>query len=124
MLIFRRAEMPDAPAVTALLEAAKPSLAALGIDQWQRGEPSPATSAADIAAGRCHVGVLDRRIALTYVFLTDGEPDYDEITGGAWIGAENSYAAVHRVTIDREYRGGGLSGAMMPKFLPKRACLA
>lgn len=116
-MVFRKAEPSDVPAIAALFDAARQSMRALGIDQWQKGVPGWANAASDAAVGIGRVAEENGEICATYSFLSCGEPDYDEITEGAWLTENGHYAAIHRVTIRETYRGSGLSRMMVQQMV-------
>ena len=113
-MIIRKATEADTTALDALFSEARATIAALGIDQWQNGYPSPAIIAEDLARDRSFVIEVEDEIVGTFVLVTDGEPDYDRIFDGAWCtGDTDNYVAIHRVAISVARRGSGLSSAMI-----------
>lgn len=116
-MLFRNATAADVPAIAAMFDAARISMRALGIDQWQKGVPGWENAAADAACGIGRVAEEGGEICAVYSFLSFGEPDYDEISEGAWLSDGSSYAAIHRVTIRQTCRGSGLSSAMVQNMV-------
>ena len=115
-MIFRKSVPEDAPAIAALFDAARVSMRALGIDQWQKGVPGLHEAKNDAETGIGRVIEEDGEILAAYSFLTDGEPCYDHIEDGEWKTDGSHYAAVHRVVISAAHRGSGLSTAMVEKI--------
>ena len=115
-MIFRHSRPADVPAVAALFDAARVSMAALGIDQWQNGVPNGDNAAEDVMRGIGRVAEEDGEIIAAYSFIPDGEPDYDRIYDGEWRTDGTSYAAVHRVTVAQHRRGSGISTRMMEEI--------
>lgn len=109
----------DLTAVLSIIEEARRTIAALGIDQWQNGSPNSAMIEADVALGQGRVAVLDGEIVGTFALIFDGEPTYTAIEGGSWLTPDRtvdgawSYLAIHRVAIAVASRGSGLSTAIM-----------
>ena len=113
-MIIRKTTDADITALDALFSEARATIAALGIDQWQNGYPSPDIIAEDLSHNRSYVIEIDGKIAGTFVLVTDGEPDYDRIFDGAWrTGDGRDYVAIHRVAISVARRGSGLSSAII-----------
>ena len=115
-MIFRHSRPEDVPAIAALFDAARVSMATLGIDQWQNGVPCGDNASEDVMQGVGRVAEEDGEIIAAYSFITDGEPDYDEIYDGRWLTDGTPYAAVHRVTVAQHRRGGGVSAQMMAEI--------
>lgn len=112
-MIFRQATMADFQDVVRITTEGRAALKALGIDQWQGGNPSPGEIQADIAAGYTMVAVVDESeadaalfgpghvcegdacymvpalpagtVVGTLAFVDTGEADYDRIMEGGWI---------------------------------------
>lgn len=114
MLAFRRAAKEDIPAVLQIIEEARESLRALGIDQWQSGYPNEETIRADIAAGTSFVAVWDGKAAGTVSVSFGGEETYREITGGAWPDGGN-YAVVHRLAVGKPCRRLSIAAFLLEK---------
>lgn len=117
---IRNTTAHDIDSVMNIIEEARRTIAALGIDQWQNGTPNRAMIAEDVslAQGRCVVDA-DGRIVGTFALIFDGEPTYDRIFDGAWQTADRdasgsyAYLAIHRVAISVATRGSGISTAMI-----------
>lgn len=58
---IRNAELCDLPYLLEMLENAKASLRALGIDQWQNGYPNETTLREDIQNKICRVVIDDEK---------------------------------------------------------------
>ena len=117
---IRKTTEGDIDAVMTIIEEARRTIAALGIDQWQNGSPNRSMIAEDVALGqgRCVVSD-DGRIVGTFALISDGEPTYDYIFDGAWtmddLASNGGYAylAIHRVAIAVANRGSGISTAIL-----------
>ena len=120
---IRKTTAADLDAVMEIIEEARRTIAALGIDQWQNGSPNRAMIEEDIALdqGRCAVmdDELAGKIVGTFALIEDGEPTYDVIEDGQWLTADRdedggwSYLAIHRVAISVANRGSGISTAIL-----------
>ena len=117
MTEIRRATAEDLDAIMSIIEEARRTIAALGIDQWQGGSPNRAMIQEDIAFGRSYCAVSDGVVIGTFALIHDGEPTYDRIYDGAWltpdVGDTPAYLAIHRVAIAVSKRGSGVSSAMI-----------
>lgn len=112
MIIIRKTAPTDLDTLMPIFEEARKTIAALGIDQWQKGYPSRPVIEEDIAKGISYVVLKDGEICGTFVLLCDGEPTYDKIYDGAWR-TEQDYIAIHRVAIAVKHRGQGIAESMM-----------
>ena len=109
----------DLDAVMSIVEEARRTIAALGINQWQNGSPNRAMIEEDISLGQGRAVTLNGEIVGTFALIFDGEPTYDIIEEGAWSlpdrteTGEWSYLAIHRVAISVASRGTGVSTAII-----------
>lgn len=109
----------DLSAVMSIIEEARHSIAALGINQWQNGTPNRAMITRDMAEGQGRVVTLDGEIIGTFAILYGGEPTYAVIEKGAWqipdrdAAGDWSYIALHRVAVSLSHRGSGVSTAII-----------
>ena len=116
-----RATTPkDIDAVMAIIEEARGTIAAQGIDQLQNGSPNRAMITEDMALGQGRVVTDDDGAIIgTFALIYTGEPTYDAIYGGAWGAADKAsdgsvaYIAIHRVAISVARRGKGVSSAII-----------
>lgn len=109
----------DLDAVMSIIEEARRTIAALGINQWQNGTPNRAMIEEDIALGQGRVVTVEGRVVGTFALIFDGEPTYTVIEQGHWSlpdraeDREWSYLAIHRVAISVASRGSGVSTAII-----------
>ena len=115
-----RATTPkDIDAVMAIIEEARGTIAALGIDQWQNGSPNRAMIEEDIALGQGYCVEAEGAVIGTFALLENGEPTYDPICDGEWQTPDHrkdgtaAYLAIHRVAISVACRGSGISTAII-----------
>ena len=113
--IIRPTTPNDIGLVMSIIEEARATIAALGINQWQNGSPNRAMIEEDIALGHGRAVTLNGEIVGTFALIFDGEPTYSTIEQGSWSlpdrtdTGEWSYLAIHRVAISVASRGTGVS---------------
>ena len=118
-MLIRVTTPADVPAVMTIIEEARRTIAALGIDQWQNGSPNEAMILADVQAGQSRVALVDGEVVGTFALIENGEPVYAVIENGGWqtpdrdTAGEWSYLAIHRVAISVSHRGSGISTAVI-----------
>ena len=114
---IRNAELCDLPYLLEMLENAKASLRALGIDQWQGGYPHRAVVEADVTRGESYVAKDGDLAVATMMVGFSGERIYDFITAGAWLtdssSADPGYGVVHRVAVALAHRGRGAASFLL-----------
>jgi len=96
----------------AIINEAKATLKASGIDQWQKGYPNEAVILQDIAGGYSYVYLRDGIPAATFAFFCGEDPTYKVITEGHWL-TDNPYSVIHRITIKGAFRGQGVLGEIV-----------
>ena len=112
MIQPRLAQLSDHDAIMTLIAHAQAYIRTFGIDQWQDGYPEPECILADIHAQRGWVFNDNGRVAGYCVLLAEKEPIYDSIDG-KWRTEGDNYLTIHRMAIDDEWRGRGLSVQMI-----------
>ena len=115
-MTIRKTTAADIDEIVPILEEARRTIAALGINQWQDGYPNRESIEDDLALDRSHVLVNDDgQVIGTFALIPDGEPLYDVIENGHWTTGDDSrnYNAVHRVAIAVASRGSGASTNMI-----------
>lgn len=117
---IRKTTAADLNAVMDIIEEARRTIAALGIDQWQNGSPNRAMIKEDVALGQSYCVVADNgQIVGTFALISVGEPTYDPIFEGSWMMGDLdsnggfAYLAIHRVAISVANRGSGISTAIL-----------
>ena len=120
-MTIRRTTAADIDEIVPILDEARRTIAALGINQWQDGYPNRESIEADLAKDYSHVLVHDGHVIGTFALIPDGEPLYDVIENGHWTTGDDSrnYNAVHRVAIAVASRGSGASTEMI-RFVADR----
>ncbi len=129
-MTIRKTTAAELDEIVPILEEARRTIAALGINQWQDGYPNRKSIEEDIARGYSYVLVQDNgvhagqvrvgqvrvgQVIGTFALIPDGEPLYDVIENGHWTTGDDNrnYNAVHRVAIAVASRGSGASTNMI-----------
>lgn len=112
---IRKSKENDFNAMMDLFDEARGTIALLGINQWQNGEPSPTVVREDISLGQSRVVFVDGQLCGTFALMNGTDPTYEVIYDGAWAtGNDNqNYQAIHRVAVAVCMRGKGISTAMI-----------
>jgi GNAT superfamily N-acetyltransferase len=110
----------DIDAVMTVIEEARTTIAALGINQWQNGSPNRVMITEDMALGQGRVVTDDEGAVIgTFALIYTGEPTYKTVYDGGWrtsdLDADGSiaYIAIHRVAVSVAHRGSGISTAII-----------
>lgn len=114
-MTIRKTTAADLDEIVPILEEARRTIAALGINQWQDGYPNRAAIEEDLRLDRSYVLAENGHVVGTFALIPDGEPLYDVIENGHWTTGDDSrdYNAVHRVAIAVASRGSGASTIMV-----------
>ena len=103
-MIFRKATIDDADAVSRIYDLARESLKRNGIPQWQEGVPGRSTFLQDVKDGNSYV-IEDQGAVIATIQVIDNEPYYDNIIG-EW--KEQSNMVAHRVAVKVGCRHDGI----------------
>ena len=107
---IRATNVSDIDQLMPIFDEARGTIAALGIDQWQKGYPSRDVVEEDIARRQSFCVTDGDGVVATFAVLENGEPTYDRIYDGAWLtGDSREYLAIHRVAIAVAMRGQGIA---------------
>ena len=118
-LTYRPATEADLDEIRRIVDDARASLKALGVDQWQGPYPEERHFRFDIERGECFVICHGAEIAAFFTLSTRHEDSYDAITDGKW--SEGLEACVlHRAAVAKAYRGSGLSACLL-RFVEQQA---
>lgn len=109
---FRKADETDIGAVMNIIKQAQSYFKGMGIDQWQNNYPNAETIRNDIDHKHSYVLQKGNKIIATVAVSFDGEKTYDFIYEGKWI-TESEYAVIHRIAVDNNYKGTGLSSEII-----------
>ena len=117
---IRKTTVGDLDAVMAIIEEARRTIAALGIDQWQDGYPSREVIEKDIAADVSYVACLEDGNVVGYeAIILSGEEAYKQLPDDAWH-TPNEYVVVHRLCVLRKCCRQGIAIELM-RFASKHA---
>ncbi len=108
----RLAVSEDIPRILEIVQDARESLKRFHIDQWQGPYPDAARFEEDIRLGQCFVLTHGEDIPAFFVLSPLPEPGYAAITDGKW-SADIPYCVLHRAAAAKEYRGSGISQAII-----------
>ena len=109
---YRPAVLEDVPRILEIVQAARESLGRFGIDQWQGPYPGAERFEEDIRLKQCFIVEHAGDTGAFFVLSTLPEPSYDNITDGKW-SADVPCCVLHRAAVAKEYRGSGMSQALM-----------
>ena len=109
---YRLAVSEDIPRILEIVQDARESLARFHIDQWQGPYPDAARFEEDIRLSQCFVLNHGTDIPAFFVLSPLPEPGYAAITDGKW-SADIPYCVLHRAAAAKEYRGSGISQAII-----------
>lgn len=111
---FRKATKEDSKSIMKIIKNAQEYLKNKGVNQWQNGYPNMDTINKDISSESSYVVLKDNTIAATLAISFDGEKTYDTIYDGEWL-SNSKYAVIHRIAVDNEFKGSGLSSSIIKK---------
>lgn len=117
---FRKATKEDVKCIMKIIKNAQEYLKNKGVNQWQDGYPNMDTINKDISSESSYVVLKDNTIAATLAISFDGEKTYDTIYDGEWL-SNSKYAVIHRIAVDNEFKGSGLSSSIIKKV--EKICL-
>ena len=112
-MTIRNAKPEDAARILEIIESAKLSIRALGIDQWQNGYPNLESIHADIESGIGRVLEENGVILAAAAVYIGNEPTYDRIYDGKWLTENSTYGIIHRIAVAPEGKNRGAASAMM-----------
>ena len=102
---IRHARPEDLPAMQEIFADARAFMRENGNpDQWGDRFPTQEMIDRDLALHRSYVCEDNGKIAATFAFMTDGEPTYRVIRGGAWLD-DAPYGVVHRIAAAKGTHG-------------------
>ena len=107
---FRNAKETDVKRMMEMVNQAKASMKAMGIDQWQSGYPDEAAIREDLENQVNYVLEEDGSVVGMITIVFGEEEAYKQIDG-AWLNDE-PYASFHRVCVDGNRKGRGLAGIL------------
>lgn len=105
---FRKSKIEDIPRMMEIVRQAQNYFKSKGIDQWQDGYPNEENLKNDILLNESYVILDNDTIVATTAISFRGESTYNKIYRGKWLSNEE-YAVVHRVAVDNDFKGKGIS---------------
>ncbi len=117
---LRKATETDIKSIMNIVKQAQYYFKENGINQWQNNYPNIETIKNDIKNGYAYVLEDNGQVLGTVAVSFDGEKTYDTIYDGQWL-SNNKYAVIHRMAVDNNCKGKGLSEVIM-KYI-KNLCL-
>lgn len=110
-LIFRKADIPDIPAIASILKMAVKRMLAEGRHQWDENYPNKTHISADIDNGNGYVLELFGKVIGYAAVVFTGEPAYENLKG-KWL-SEGRYVVVHRLAVSDDAKGKGIGFMLM-----------
>ena len=107
-MIIVKATLNDLDALCNLVEDTKAYFKENGIPQWQGIYPNKDTLTQDIKYERLYAVKEDNKV-IGIFSLVYPDHNYDYIEGGKWLD-DSEYIAIHRMAIDKDYKGKGYAG--------------
>ncbi|MDW5299624.1 MAG: GNAT family N-acetyltransferase [Sedimentibacter sp.] len=111
---FRKSVKTDINGIMNIIRQAQVYFKEAGINQWQDNYPNVETISNDIDNEESYVLLKKGNIVATAVISFKAEKTYDSIYEGKWI-SNGEYAVIHRVAVDNNYKGLGLSSQIIKK---------
>ncbi|WP_042272339.1 GNAT family N-acetyltransferase [[Clostridium] dakarense] len=109
---FRKSVKKDIDSIMKIINQAQEYFKEQGVDQWQNGYPNKNTINDDIKNEESYVLEKDGCVVATSMITFKGEKSYDSICDGEWL-SNKEYATIHRVAVDNNYKGLGLSSQII-----------
>jgi len=108
---FIKTSNKDIDNVMKIIKKSQEYFKSQGIDQWQNNYPNNNVIQNDINNGHSYILIKDDKIIATTAISFDGENTYNKIDG-KWL-SENDYAVIHRIAVDKLYKGLGIGGKII-----------
>lgn len=109
---FRKAVETDINDIMNIIKQAQAYFKEQGVNQWQDNYPNVETIRNDIINKNSYVLIKYNNIVATVSVSFDKEKTYNSIYDGEWI-SNNEYAVIHRMAVDNNYKGLGLSSQII-----------
>ncbi len=109
---LRASEVSDFAAVWVMVQQAKRRMAAMGIDQWQDGDPDEGAILEAVSGDEGVIVVAPNRKIAGFAVVSFGiEESYENLTSGQWK-SDDEYATLHRVVVSENFIGRGVAGRL------------
>ena len=109
---LRKSTLKDIDRIMDIIKQSQNYFKENNIDQWQNNYPNEEIIKEDISNGESYVLLNNNKIVGTTVISFNRERTYDKIYEGKWL-TNDKYANIHRIALDNEYKGQGLSGEIL-----------
>jgi predicted GNAT family N-acyltransferase len=109
---FRKAVEANVDSIMKIIKQAQYYFKEKGINQWQNNYPNVEVISNDVAEKNSYVLLQNNEVVATAVVSFNGERTYESIYEGEWI-SNKEYAVVHRIAVDNNYKGLGLSSQII-----------
>lgn len=110
--MLRKSKFEDIGRIMEIIRQAQTYLKSQGVDQWQNGYPDETAIESDIKNNISYVLEEEGEILATSAISFEGEPTYNKIYEGKWIGADE-FAVIHRIAVANNCKGHGLAGRLI-----------
>lgn len=117
---FNKATEEDVNSIMNIIRQAQDYFKEQGINQWQDNYPNSEIVKNDIKNKNGYVLLKNNIIVGTVVVSFDGEKNYEHVYGGKWV-SNGAYAVIHRIAIDSNNKGLGLSSIIIKNI--EKICL-
>ncbi|MBU3182312.1 GNAT family N-acetyltransferase [Clostridium psychrophilum] len=117
---FIRATEENASSIINIIKQAQDYFKKNKINQWQDNYPNFKIVKNDIINKNGYVLLKDNSVVCTVVVTFDGDKNYKCIYNGKWA-SNNKYAVIHRMAIDCNCKGIGLSSVIVKNI--EKICL-
>jgi len=108
-VLVRPGAVKDVEAVMALVRRVVPLMRTTGNLQWDDNYPNASVFNRDVELGYLWLAKIEDQLAGIAAITTDQEPEYAQV---GWDISESA-VVVHRLAVDREFRGQGVAAALM-----------
>ena len=109
-MLFRKATIEDADAVSEIYDLARESLKRNEIPQWQNGVPGRDTFLVDVSHGVSYVMEVGGEVIAT-IQIIENEPYYANVVDGNW--RSNNALVAHRVAVKVGCRHDGVGSKLL-----------
>lgn len=107
MYTIRKATLEDVDKLVQITKEAQARMAAMHLDQWQKGEPNSQTWTTSIEKEEAYVVLIDGVIAAAFVFAVGQDASYEQIEG-KWL-QDGDYITIHRLCVSDAYLHKGIA---------------
>lgn len=110
---FRKAKKAEASHIMNIIKQAQTYLKEQKINQWQDGYPNIEVINKDIDSENNYVLLKEEKIIASAVVSLEEESSYANIYEGKWLTTNSKYVVIHRLAVDNNYKGLGISSKII-----------